>query len=125
VDVFVIEGKTLCTRKTFRCLGPDRDVEAENPLLVWMWDGNGDISLEEMILRIGEFGRERHSIANSMHDVDQAINVLDNLLCAVVFLAVVLVFVAFLNKSLTTTLATTGTALLSLSFVFATQLRSF
>ena len=54
-----------------------------------------------------------------MHDVDQAINVLDRLLAVVVFIIIVLVFVAFLNKSFSTTLATTGTALLSLSFVFS------
>jgi small-conductance mechanosensitive channel len=118
---FVVEGKdALYPEDIVDVLGPDRNAEAEEAVTCLDVDGNGDISLEEMILRIGEFGRERYSIANSMHDVDQAINVLDNLLCTVVFLAVVLVFVAFLNKSLTTTLATTGTALLSLSFVFAT-----
>lgn len=72
-----------------------------------------------MILTVCEFSRERKSIASSMHDVDQAINVLDRLLMAVVLIAVVFVFVAFLNANFTTTLATTGTALLSLSFVFA------
>lgn len=54
-----------------------------------------------------------------MWQVDQAINVLDRLLCTVVFVAVIFVFVAFLNANFTTTLATTGTALLSLSFVFS------
>jgi small-conductance mechanosensitive channel len=72
-----------------------------------------------MILTVTEFGRERKSIASSMHDVDQAINVLDRLLAVVVFIIVVLVFVAFLNKGFGSTLATTGTALLSLSFVFS------
>ncbi len=101
-------------------LGSDRLTEAEEAFYCLDADGNGDISLEEMILRLGELGRDRHSIAHSMSDVENAISVLDNLLLTVVFLAVVLIFVAWLNHNFATTLATTGTALLSLSFVFAT-----
>ena len=82
-------------------------------------DGNGDVNLDEMILKVCEIGRARKAIASSLHDVDQAINVLDNLLLSLVFLACIFVFIAFLNESLVTTLATTGTALLSLSFLFA------
>lgn len=119
---FVIEGRdALYHEDIVDVLGEERSTEADEAFACLDVDGNGDISLDEMMLRMGEFSRERRSIANSMHDVDQAINVLDNVLVTVVFLAVVFVFVAFLNKSLTTTLATTGTALLSLSFVFSTS----
>jgi len=117
---FVIEGKdALYEEDIVDVLGPDHTAEAEECFQCLDRDGNGDISLDEMILTVCEYGKERYSIANSMHDVDQAINVLDNLLCTVAFIIVVFVFVAFLNKSFTTTLATAGTALLSLSFVFA------
>ena len=117
---FVIEGKdALYEEDIADVLGPDRAQEAEECFTSLDRDGNGDISLDEMILTICEFGKERYAIANSMHDVDQAINVLDNLLCTVAFIMVIFVFVAFLNKSFTTTLATAGTALLSLSFVFS------
>jgi len=76
-------------------------------------------SLDEMILTVVEFSRERKAISTSMHDVDQAITVLDRLLMTVVVVAIVFIFVAFLNENFVTTLATAGTALLSLSFVFA------
>ena len=119
---FVMEGKeALYPEDITDVLGLDRKLEAEESFWSLDVDGNGDISLDEMYLRVAEFSRERYSIANSMHDVDQAINVLDNLLLTVVLLAVVFVFVAFVNRSLTTMLATAGTALLSLSFVFATS----
>ena len=72
-----------------------------------------------MILTVVEFSRERKAISTSMHDVDQAITVLDRLLMTVVVVAIVFIFVAFLNENFVTTLATAGTALLSLSFVFA------
>ena len=118
---FVIEGHdALYMEDIVEVLGPSRQAEAEECFAALDRDGNGDISLDEMILTVTEFGRERHSIANSMHDVDAAITVLDRLLLTVVCLAIILIFVAFLNQSFVTTLATTGTALLSLSFVFAT-----
>ncbi|TKA44815.1 hypothetical protein B0A55_13556, partial [Friedmanniomyces simplex] len=118
---FVVEGReALYQEDLMDVLGSDRRNEAEEAFAALDRDGNGDISLDEMIMVVTEYGRDRKAIATSMHDVDQAINVLDNLFSAVVFIAVVLTFVAFLNKSFVTTLATAGTALLSLSFVFAT-----
>lgn len=117
---FVIEGKdALHPDDLVDVLGPERSDEAQEAFTCLDADGNGDVSLDEMKLRILEFGKDRYSIANSMHDVDQAIGVLDTLLCTVVFILVIFIFVAFLNKSFTTTLATAGTALLSLSFVFS------
>lgn len=117
---FVVEGReALFQDDVVDVLGPDRKTEAEEAFAAIDQDGNGDISLDEMILTVSEISRERKAIATSMHDVDQAINVLDRLLCTVVLIAIVFVFVAFLNASFTTTLATTGTALLSLSFVFS------
>lgn len=117
---FVLEGRdTLYADDFVEVMGSDREDEAQEAFSCLDVDGNGDVSLDEMILRLSEFGRARHSISSSMHDVDQAIHVLDNLLMTVVFIMVVFVFVAWLNRNFTTTLATTGTALLSLSFVFA------
>jgi len=117
---FVMEGReALYQDDIVDVLGSERTTDAEECFACLDRDGNGDISLDEMILAVCEFGRERHSIASSMHDVDQAINVLNNLLLVVAFIISVFVFVGFINKNFTTTLATAGTALLSLSFVFA------
>ena len=117
---FVIEGQeSLSESDIAEVLGQDHPEDAEEAFDALDRDGNGDVSLEEMILTVTEMGRDRKSIANSMHDVDQAITVLDRLLLTVVFVAVILIFVGFLVKNFTTTLATTGTALLSLSFVFS------
>lgn len=90
---FVVEGKeALYLEDILEVLGPERHEEAEEAFAVLDRDGNGDISLEEMILTVCEFGRERHSIANSLHDVDQAINVLDSLLCTIIFVVSIFVF---------------------------------
>jgi small-conductance mechanosensitive channel len=116
----VLDGReALHSEDITDVLGIERREEAEEAFWTLDRDGNGDVSLDEMILTVTEWGRERKAIANSMVDVAQAIRVLDRLLMVVVFVAIVFVFVAFLNANFTTTLATTGTALLSLSFVFS------
>ncbi|KAH0543327.1 hypothetical protein GP486_008587, partial [Trichoglossum hirsutum] len=117
---FVVEGKdALYMEDLVEVLGASRREEAEECFTAIDINGNGDISLDEMTLMVVEFGRQRKSIASSMHDVDQAINVLDNLLLAISIIIVAFVAIAFLSKSFTNTLATAGTALLSMSFVFA------
>ncbi|KAL1955485.1 hypothetical protein VTO42DRAFT_8511 [Malbranchea cinnamomea] len=119
---FVLQGRDALYLEDLKdVLGPGNEERAEEYFAALDVDGNGDISLDEMILRVTEFGRQRDSISKSMHDVDQAIHILDNLLCFVVLIIVILVFVAFLNKGFGTTLAAGATALLSLSFVFATS----
>ena len=90
---FVVEGKeALFMEDIVEVLGAERRAEAEEAFEILDRDSNGDISLDEMILTVCEFGKERHSIASSLHDVDQAINVLDKLLCTIVFIVVVFVF---------------------------------
>ena len=98
---FVVEGKeALFVDDVVEVLGADHRVEAEEAFEILDRDSNGDISLDEMILTVCEFGKERHSIASSLHDVDQAINVLDKLLCTIVFVVVVFVFgKSFLHRN--------------------------
>lgn len=112
---FVVEGKNALYQEDIaEVLGPDRREEANECFACLDRDGNGDVSLEEMILTVCEFGRERHSIANSLHDVDQAIDVLDSLLCTVVLVLCVFVFSKFVSVLglLTTTLNSRQSAFL-------------
>jgi small-conductance mechanosensitive channel len=78
-----------------------------------------------MIMKIVQISKERKAIANSMHDIGGAISVLDSVLVTVAFVIVVFIFVAFLNANFVTTLATAGTTLLSMSFVFAVTCQEF
>ena len=100
---FVVEGKeALYLEDIVEVLGADRRNEAEEAFSCLDRDGNGDISLDEMVLTVCEFGKERHSIANSLHDVDQAINVLDKLLLVIVFIGCIFVFGMSLTNLRTT-----------------------
>ena len=90
---FVVEDKdALYAEDIVEVLGAGREAEAEECFASLDRDANGDVSLEEMVLTVTEFGRVRKSINSSMHDVDQAIDVLDKLLCVVVLILVVLIF---------------------------------
>ncbi|KIV99782.1 uncharacterized protein PV09_08588 [Verruconis gallopava] len=118
---FVCEGNdALHPDDLFDVLGEEKHIEAEECFAFLDRDGNGDVSLDEMIMVVRDLGRSIKSIDSSRHDVDQALKVLDRLLMAVVLIISVLVFIAFLNQSFVSSLATAGTAILSLSFVFAT-----
>ncbi|KAL5343859.1 Mechanosensitive ion channel-domain-containing protein [Aspergillus crustosus] len=118
---FVIEGReALFSDDIFEVLGGGKESEAEECFTMLDRDGNGDISLDEIILAISEIGRNRKALNHSMHDVDQAIHVLDNLLATVAFIIGLLVFLSFVTSGFGTVIAAGATTLLSLSFVFAT-----
>jgi hypothetical protein len=118
---FVVEGKNeLTSEDLIEVMGPERQEEAEECFASLDRDANGDISLDEMILTVTDISRQRKSLNSSMHDVDQAINALDGLLLAIAIIVCLFVFIAFLAPEFRATLATSATALLSLSFIFAT-----
>ncbi|CRK34095.1 hypothetical protein BN1723_019975, partial [Verticillium longisporum] len=60
-----------------------------------------------------------------MKDIGQALRVFDKVLMFVVLLIVIFIFLAWFQSSFLTTVATAGTALLSLSFVFAVTTQEF
>lgn len=123
---FVVEGRdSLIIDDIREVLGPARRDEADEIFAAIDGDGNGDISLDEMIMKIVEIGRDRKSIASSMKDIGQAIRVLDQVLVTIALVIIVFVFVAFMNTSFVTFLATASTTLLSLSFVFAVTAQEF
>lgn len=117
---FVVEGRdALYEEDIVEVMGAQREEEARECFHILDRDGNGDVSMEEMILTVAEFGRVRKSIARSMHDVDQAIHVLDSLLLTVALIIMILVFVSFVTTGAATVIAAGATSLLSLSFVFS------
>lgn len=90
---FVVEGKeALYPEDVEEVLGPARKDEATEAFASLDNDGNGDISLDEMIMKVVEISRDRKAIAASMRDVGQAIGVLDQVLVAILFVIVVFIF---------------------------------
>lgn len=90
---FVVEGKeALYPDDIKEVLGPANSEEADEAFVTLDTDGNGDISLDEMIMKIVEIGRERKAIASSMRDLGQAIGVLDQILSVILFVIIVFIF---------------------------------
>ncbi|CAI4211848.1 unnamed protein product [Parascedosporium putredinis] len=123
---FAVEDQdSLKLEDLIEVLGPEHRERAEEAFIMVDGDGNGDISLEEMVRKVTEIGKERKAISEGMKDIGQALQVFDKVLLFVVLLIVVFIFLAFFQSSFITTLATAGTALLSLSFVFAVTTQEF
>lgn len=90
---FVIEGRdALYFDDVIEVLGEERRAQAEECFAMLDRDGNGDVSLDEMMLTVAEIGRTRKSLGNSLHDVDQAISALDSLLLVLASVVAILIF---------------------------------
>jgi len=112
---FVGEGKEeLYKHDLIEVLGRQNTEAAEEIFHALDRDGNGDVSLEEMTMLVVSVGQERKNRAASMHDIGQAIAVLDRLLSFVVLVAIAFIYATFFSKtfeSKTTQLWTTFTGL--------------
>ena len=98
---FVVEGKdTLSLDDIVEVMGPAHREEAEECFNTIDADQNGDISLEEMIRKVVDIGKERKAIASSMKDISQALTVFDKVL---LFVALIIVVIIFRKLSLTHT----------------------
>lgn len=123
---FVVEGNDSLTLDDFtEVMGPAHRAEAEECFHAIDADENGDISLEEMIRKVVDIGKERKAISSSMKDISQALTVFDKVLLFVVVIIVIIIFLAVFQSSFIATLTTAGTTLLSLSFVFAVTTQEF
>lgn len=90
---FVVEdAEALSMDDIIEVMGPAHREEAEVCFNAIDADQNGDISLDEMIRKVVEIGKERKAIANSMKDISQALTVFDKVLLFVVLIVVIIIF---------------------------------
>jgi len=96
---FVVEGHdSLSLEDIAEVLGPAHREEAEECFNAIDADQNGDISLDEMIRKVVETGKERKAISNSMKDISQALTVFDKVLLFVVTIIVIIIFRKYLDQ---------------------------
>lgn len=90
---FVLEGKDALYIEDFEeVLGPAYKAEAEEAFNMIDSDLNGDISLDEMVRKTVEIGKERKAIGEGMKDIGQALLVFDKVLLFVVVLITIFIF---------------------------------
>jgi hypothetical protein len=84
---FVMEGNDCLNLSDVQeVLGPQSQDIAEECFEILDPDENGDVTLDEITMKLTELCLERKAIARSMHDVSQAIKALDSVMSSVAFL---------------------------------------
>lgn len=90
---FVVEDQeALSLEDICEVMGPAHRMEAEECFNAIDADQNGDISLDEMVRKVVETGKERKAIAHSMKDIGQALMVFDKVLLVVVLIIIIIIF---------------------------------
>lgn len=90
---FVVEGNdSLYPDDVVEVLGPGHHEDAMECFEAVDSDQNGDISLDEMVRKVVEIGKERKAITNSMKDIGQALRVLDSILLFIVLVITIIIF---------------------------------
>ncbi|EXJ79106.1 hypothetical protein A1O3_08607 [Capronia epimyces CBS 606.96] len=82
-------------------------------------DGNGDITLDEMVELVTRVAAERRSIWEGACNVKDAIKVLDRVLSVVVLIFIFLIYAAFFSNYLATHYTQVWSAFTGCSFLFA------
>ncbi|PRT52698.1 putative MscS family protein C2C4.17c [Wickerhamiella sorbophila] len=100
-------------------LGPDRKTEAYRMFDLIDPHDKRKLTLKNMQDAFTEIHKEHKSIAKSLVDIDSVISKLNRLLIAVCLLIVIIIFVGMLAPSVGAVLATLGSSLLALSFIFS------
>ncbi|BFZ61365.1 hypothetical protein YB2330_002430 [Saitoella coloradoensis] len=102
-----------------RIMGPNKREDAEKAFGLFDKDGNGDLSMDEMIMAVQEIQRERDALSRSIKDVSSAVRRLDDLLLVVVGFIDVFIIVAMLSTSLSTLITTYATTFLGMTWAFS------
>ncbi|KAL7903701.1 Mechanosensitive ion channel domain-containing protein [Trichoderma velutinum] len=108
-----------------QAFGPKYKTEANELSKFIDADDNNNINLDEITRKVISISIENKAIQKAKADLDQALLALNEVLLFAVTLIIIFIFLSFLNSSLLTTVATAGTVLLSLSFVFSVTAQEF
>ncbi|KAI1941932.1 hypothetical protein LOZ58_003847 [Ophidiomyces ophidiicola] len=103
----------------------DNEDEADAAFIMFDKDMNGDISMEELEAVCVEIGRERKSITASLKDLDSVVSKLDDVFLFIVVVITILVFLTLISTSAAGVLASAGSTLLALSWLFSATAQEF
>ncbi|KAK5113370.1 hypothetical protein LTR62_003470 [Meristemomyces frigidus] len=123
---FVGEGhEVLYQHDLTQVLGRPRAEMAEEMFHILDRDGNGDVSLEEMTTLLVDVAQERKDRAASMHDISQAIAVLDRLLSLFVVVLIGIIYASYFSKSFNANASKLWGGLVGLGFALGGTVTEF
>ncbi|KAK5166986.1 uncharacterized protein LTR77_007715 [Saxophila tyrrhenica] len=123
---FVGEGREqLYKHDLVEVLGEHRTDEVDEIFSALDRDGNGDVSLDEMTMLVVSVGKDRKNRATSMHEIGQAIAVLDRLLSVVVLVAIAFIFAAFFSPDFSSKITSLWTTFTGLAFAIGGTVTEF
>ena len=103
----------------------ENDEEADSAFAMFDKDMNGDISMAELEAVCVDIGKERKAITASLKDLDSVVAKLDGVLLFFVLVASILVLLSLISTSAAGVLTSAGSAVLALSWLFATTAQEF
>lgn len=120
------EGESALFRKDIlEILGEARTEQSNEIFDLLDVDGNGDVSLEEMVMMVADIARERKDIARSMHDVGQAVKVLDRFMSICLLVIIAMIYAAFFSNDFAKYLLTLGSQIAAVSFAISATVQEF
>lgn len=108
-----------------RLFGHDRREEAEALFLKLDCNRNAAVSLQEMIGMLDDMARERGSMSKTMTDVKSSIDTFSAILAVAGLVGIALIYAAFFTENFARNFMAVTTAVLSLSFAFASTVQEF
>lgn len=123
---FTREGRDALYREDLvEVLGTSQTDEADQIFSALDRDDNGDVSLEEMTLLIKSIGEERKNRATTIHEIKEAIAVLDRLLSLGVLIAIAFVYAGFFSPSFESKVGALWTSFAGLAFAIGGTVTEF
>ncbi|KAE9973225.1 hypothetical protein EG328_004508 [Venturia inaequalis] len=122
----VSEGEEVLTKEDIQSImGPQREAQANEIFDRLDGDENGDVSLEEMIMWLAEVAREKKYINRSMHDVGEAVKVLDRFMKFAALILLAIIYASFFDAGFAKYVLNIGSSIAALSFAIAITVQEF
>lgn len=118
-------AEDLYEQDIVRAFGPDRREQADAVFLKLDFNRNAAVSLEEMIGMLSDVARQRDSMSKSMTDVKSSIDTFSGILAVAGLVGIALIYAAFFTDNFARNFMAITTAILSLSFAFASTVQEF
>ncbi|QDS69570.1 hypothetical protein FKW77_008139 [Venturia effusa] len=120
----VWEGKEALTKEDIQSIMEPHDEAKANEIFDRIdIDKHGDVSLDEMVMWLAEVARERKYIDRSMHDVREAVKVLDRFMKFAALILLAIIYAAFSEAGFSKYVLNIGSSIAAVSFAIGSTVQ--